>query len=414
MACSGALASDIDGMRCIMDRCVVLVDAGYLLGGTATSIAGDADRSQLDVDYPALVEALKREIEERTGVGVLRVMWYDAAPESRPQPEHRTLRVLPDVKVRLGDLVRRNGRWVQKGVDSFIQRDMTTLARNQAVSELVLVGGDEDLRRAVEEAQDYGVRVQVWGVEAASPEYNQSQTLIAEADRRWVLPVTWLSSFIKLRSEESDSFLRDQLAEAHHHHGVDMSSDDSQAGAVTPAAVARRVEHLNRDIVTPRGTRRIAPSPIPTLRDLTTPAQTWQDTEDDTAHPLTDPLEIGGRFGGRWVERASGEDLMLLRGEDPILPRALDGELLRYADRMGLDTWEDENAKHSVRGGFWKVARDPNAVEHHHGEREASADVSGPAIAAPVVVESDSLTAIVPTGAVDAVAEECEPESETA
>jgi uncharacterized LabA/DUF88 family protein len=78
------------------------------------------------------------------------------------------------VKVRLGELVKREGRLQQKGVDSYLQRDLNTLARNKSVADVVLVGGDEDLRRSLEEAQDKGVRVHLWGVEAAAPEYNQS------------------------------------------------------------------------------------------------------------------------------------------------------------------------------------------------------------------------------------------------
>lgn len=91
--------------------------------------------------------------------------------------------------------MKRDGRVQQKGVDSYLQRDLTALARNRAVADAVLVGGDEDLRRALEEAQDYGTRVHLWGVEAAAPEYNQSQSLIAKADRRWVIPGEWVTRF---------------------------------------------------------------------------------------------------------------------------------------------------------------------------------------------------------------------------
>jgi hypothetical protein len=108
------------------------------------------------------------------------------------------------VKVRLGELVKRAGKVVQKGVDSYLQRDLTTLARNHAVADVVLIGGDEDLRRALEEAQDYGMRVHLWGVEAATPEYNQSQSLIAEADRRWVIPGEWIGRFIQAREPASE------------------------------------------------------------------------------------------------------------------------------------------------------------------------------------------------------------------
>lgn len=93
-----------------MDRCAILVDAGYLLGAAGTLVARDPDRSALEVDHAKLADALIHEAEVQTGLPVLRLLWYDGAFNSRPGPEHRTLRVLADVKVRLGELVVRAGR----------------------------------------------------------------------------------------------------------------------------------------------------------------------------------------------------------------------------------------------------------------------------------------------------------------
>ncbi len=182
-----------------MDRCVVLVDAGYLMGAAATLLAANGLRSSVTADYGPMLASIVHEAQQQTGLPVLRVMWYDAAPEARPTQTHLTLVSLPDVKVRLGVLVRHGTRTEQKGVDSFLQRDLTTLARNGAVADIVLIGGDEDLRRGVVEAQDYGVKVHLWGVWAAAPRYNQAPTLIAEADRRFVLSEEWVRSYIRLR-----------------------------------------------------------------------------------------------------------------------------------------------------------------------------------------------------------------------
>lgn len=182
-----------------MDRCVVLVDAGYLMGAAATLLAYNGLRNSVTADYGPMLASIVQEAQEQTGLPVLRVMWYDAAPEARPTQTHLTLVSLPDVKVRLGVLVRHGTRTEQKGVDSFLQRDLTTLARNGAVADIVLIGGDEDLRRGVVEAQDYGVKVHLWGVWAAAPRYNQAPTLIAEADRRFVLSEEWVRSYIRLR-----------------------------------------------------------------------------------------------------------------------------------------------------------------------------------------------------------------------
>jgi hypothetical protein len=37
----------------------------------------------------------------------------------------------------------------------------------------------------------------------------------------------------------------------------------------------------------------------------------------------------------------------------PRAPRHLDGELLRYAEGFGVETWDDEAAKNAVRSAFW-------------------------------------------------------------
>ena len=63
---------------------------------------------------------------------------------------------------------------------------MITLAQHQAITEVVLVSGDEDLHEAVRTVQDYGVRVVLVGITAARG-FNQSRELVCEADRLWTL-----------------------------------------------------------------------------------------------------------------------------------------------------------------------------------------------------------------------------------
>ena len=57
---------------------------------------------------------------------VLRVYWYDAAPNGIPLADHLLIAQLANVKLRLGRLS--GGK--QKGVDSLIVRDLMTLARD--------------------------------------------------------------------------------------------------------------------------------------------------------------------------------------------------------------------------------------------------------------------------------------------
>ena len=69
-----------------MDRCVVLVDAGYLLGAAASLLAGDSARSRISVDHAGLIQQLRERAEIETGLPLLRIYWFDGAPYRVPQP----------------------------------------------------------------------------------------------------------------------------------------------------------------------------------------------------------------------------------------------------------------------------------------------------------------------------------------
>jgi uncharacterized LabA/DUF88 family protein len=181
----------------IVDRCVVLVDAGYLLGAAASLLAGEPQRSQISVDHAALIRGLRERAEADTGCDLLRIYWFDGAPDRVPQPEHRRLRVMPRVTVRLGALTRSDGRWAQKGVDAAMHAELTELARNRACSDIVLVTGDGDLLPGLMSAKEHGVAVHLWAVQAADGDYNQSEDLVAEADERRVLDRSWITEAVR-------------------------------------------------------------------------------------------------------------------------------------------------------------------------------------------------------------------------
>ena len=119
-----------------------------------------------------------------SGVRLLRVYWYDGT-STGPTAQHLTLAHLQDVKVRLGFV---NSIGEQKGVDSLIVTDMIALARNRAISDAVLVSGDEDLRVGVQQAQEFGVRVHLIGIKPSRG--SQSLFLLQEADttHEWSTP----------------------------------------------------------------------------------------------------------------------------------------------------------------------------------------------------------------------------------
>ncbi|MGW7054022.1 NYN domain-containing protein [Streptomyces sp. NPDC054887] len=182
-----------------MDRCVVLVDAGYLLGAAASLLAGEPARSRITVDHAALIQGLRERAEADTEQPLLRIYWFDGAPDRVPQPEHRRLRVMPRVTVRLGALTRSDGRWAQKGVDAAMHAELTELARNRACSDIVLVTGDGDLLPGLMSAKEHGVAVHLWAVQAADGDYNQSEDLVAEADERRVLDRAWITKAVRAK-----------------------------------------------------------------------------------------------------------------------------------------------------------------------------------------------------------------------
>ncbi|MFJ1645206.1 NYN domain-containing protein [Streptomyces sp. NPDC088258] len=182
-----------------VDRCVVLVDAGYLLGAAASLLAGEPARSRITVDHAALIQGLRERAEADTEQPLLRIYWFDGAPDRVPQPEHRRLRVMSRVTVRLGALTRSDGRWAQKGVDAAMHAELTELARNRACSDVVLVTGDGDLLPGLMSAKEHGVAVHLWAVQAADGDYNQSEDLVAEADERRVLDRVWITKAVRAK-----------------------------------------------------------------------------------------------------------------------------------------------------------------------------------------------------------------------
>lgn len=173
-----------------MDRCAVFVDAGHLLAEGGKLCCGTSARKNFQCAYAPFVDALARFASDRCRLPVLRIYWYDAAPDGMPTSEQLLVAELDHVKLRLGRLV--GGR--QKGVDSLIVRDLMTLARERAVATIFLLGGDEDLREGVIAAQEMGVEVVVVGIPTTGPG-NQAKTLVRESDEHVVLETAFLAPF---------------------------------------------------------------------------------------------------------------------------------------------------------------------------------------------------------------------------
>lgn len=160
-----------------MTRVAVFVDAGYVFAQGSALLSGKKlPRGQVCLDHEAAAQALAEFARELAGAPLLRIYWYDGT-STGPTPKHLALARLDDVKVRLGFI---NSAGEQKGVDSLIVTDMITLDRNHAMSDAVLLSGDEDLRVGVQQAQELGVRVHLVGIKPSRG--NQSLFLVQEAD----------------------------------------------------------------------------------------------------------------------------------------------------------------------------------------------------------------------------------------
>ena len=160
-----------------MDRCALFVDAGYLLADGAMAVHGTRRRESVSWDFSGLLQLLGNLGRERTGLPLLRCYWYEATVEGRRSPEHDALADLPGIKMRLSRI--RPGR--REGVDTEIQRDLMTLARNGGIADAVVVSGDEDIAQVITEAQEYGVRVTVVHV-AVDGNWTISRVLRQECD----------------------------------------------------------------------------------------------------------------------------------------------------------------------------------------------------------------------------------------
>ncbi|MFF4955772.1 NYN domain-containing protein [Streptomyces sp. NPDC001222] len=402
-----------------MDRCIVLVDAGYLLGAAASLLAGEPSRSRITVDHAALIQGLRERAESDTERPLLRIYWFDGAPDRVPQPEHRRLRVMPRVTVRLGALTRSDGRWAQKGVDAAMHAELTELARNRACSDVVLVTGDGDLLPGMMAAKEHGVAVHLWAVQAADGDYNQSEDLVAEADERRVLDRAWITQAVRAREPggvcapqpdprpEIAAILSAPLPEPALAATPDRAAPEPEHAAATASrnGTQERVP-ASKGVPTPKDLAALrAPGPpavqqpagatlrwssdrgwvdrpvaaesseatsLPTLAQLTTAEQRWADREEDITTVGGDPYEVGQVFARRWIERlADAAPLQKLSGMYPRVPHRIDGELLRYAARFGLlahkDDQIDENDRYAIRAGFWREIGQRTSTEHASG-----------------------------------------------
>ena len=314
----------------LMSRYAIMVDVGYIYASAGELLFSAASRREYKVDADKLIQALTRHAEEQLRGELLRIYWYDAARDRVPTIDQRVIAQMPWVKLRLGNL---NARGQQKGVDAQIRADMEALARHRAITDAVLVAGDEDMVPAVEAAQAYGVRVHLWGVE---PPYgtNQAERLVWESDTVDVLERAFMEPFFarQLGTDNGSAPPRPTLA------GQPLSLPGP--GAATPPSPAQVFgeRHFPKPPVRP------AP-PLPSVVTHLPTARLGPDRERVE--------EAGEHVAQKWI-LTRGEDNIrdLLPG--PILPPVIDKELLVEAEKdLGLSLRAYQEAREWLRDAFW-------------------------------------------------------------
>lgn len=184
-----------------MDRCAVFVDAGWFLSEAAQALTGKGVRWAIECDYDRLTGALSQMAQQAAQLPLLRIYWYDAAPDGIPGTDHLEIASLANVKLRLG----RISHHEQKGVDALLILDLTTLARERAIASALVISGDEDIREGIAAAQSLGVRVTLGAVAMVEGRPSQATTLMQEADEQLVIDIGTLSRCIRAQTDAAQA-----------------------------------------------------------------------------------------------------------------------------------------------------------------------------------------------------------------
>src|SRR6202167_6275150 len=160
-----------------VDRCALFVDASYVLADGAMAVHGTRRGESVSWDYEGLLQLLGGLARERTGLPLLRCYWYEVTVDGRRTAEQDALADIPGIKLRVAKI--RPGR--REGVETEIHRDLTTLARDNAISDALVVSSEEDLAQVIADVQDLGMRVTLVHI-AVDGNWTISRALRQESD----------------------------------------------------------------------------------------------------------------------------------------------------------------------------------------------------------------------------------------
>ncbi|RFS86336.1 NYN domain-containing protein [Actinomadura spongiicola] len=327
-------------------RYAIFVDAGYLYAASGALLLSCGSRREYRVAAEKLIKALTDHADEQRRGELLRVYWFDAAPKRQPTVDQRVIANLPLVKLRLGNL---NAQGQQKGVDAQLRADLEALARHRAITDAVLLAGDEDMLPAVEAAQRYGVRVHLWGVEPTHGS-NQAEWLVWESDTVEVLPADFLRPYFTkaklLPGPGTAAAVRDAASAAQRTSPV---PSPSQVFAGRPPAVKPTPATVRASVPAPTGA-----TPATVAASMNSAATDGKLAEGKLGPERDHMLEIGEHVAQKWIfERGRDNIRDLLPG--PILPPVIDKELLIEAEKeLGSSLRPYQEARTWLRDGFWE------------------------------------------------------------
>ena len=272
-----------------LDRCALFVDASYVLADGARAVHGTRNRDSVSWDYAGLLKLLGGMSRDRTGLPLLRCYWYDTSLDGNRTGEHDSVADIPGVKLRLTK-IRPNRK---EGVEAEIRKDLSALARNHAVSDVIIVSAEEDLAPVIAEVQDLGIKAILLTI-ATEGDWAAARTLRQECDDLIEISPGHLRPFVDLISGAEP-----QLAAAGYRELADSSRPAEQHAAIEAPA------------------QRLYSSQLPTLYEGVPQSQlaglSGQREQRDPVHghsqepPVQQPARAQQFEGGRELLGANGD-----------------------------------------------------------------------------------------------------------
>ncbi|MDQ2814878.1 MAG: NYN domain-containing protein, partial [Actinomycetota bacterium] len=227
-----------------MDRCALFVDAGYVLADGAMAVHGTPRGESVSWDYEGLLQLLSSLARERSGLPLLRCYWYEATVEGRRTAEQDALADIPGVKLRVAKI--RPGR--REGVETEIHRDLTTLARNNAISDALVISAEEDLAQVIADVQDLGLRVTLVHI-AVDGNWTISRALRQESDDILEIGGEQLRPYVELIAG-AEPVHTDEAEGADHVAARPLANGHSTAGATSYQPMPASANHAPPAIYT--------------------------------------------------------------------------------------------------------------------------------------------------------------------